>query len=362
MKTRSLNDKETRAALASRASANSAKASGAKKTVLAFDSLKYSSAVEALETAIFKSFRYIQTKALCLCIVGSALVGALRLEASAGAEVASGLEYDAKADSAQALEKIAPKSASELAAHSFYFGTPARLNVDIAGESGIPAEELRISYKFTGDPPIERPYSMPFEGELIPAYSRTLDVAILRVAESGADASRRRQILWEGRFEPRQTPPVFETAKASVELLSPKGKNAKPGECSFALKGVRVLFAQPIDAEQGKQIVALVNDLEVAEAGIDKEATRLQFFTANDKPDDALNAALQSASISVSSFFDSGVYLLTVVVKNLPKSALKGKKLRGSVGIRLGVKLLNRRAMRAAEIEETLVLPVALSM
>ena len=340
-----------------------------KDTTPAFDTvpaIEVLAAVKALETDVVKRFRGYGKKLARLCLTGVfllAFASALALDTREDSGMSSGIEREAKADSAQALEKIAPKSAAELAASVFYFGTPARLNIDIAGEAGIPAEELRISYKFTGDLPVERPYSTPFESELIPGYSRTLDLRIVRAKSDATGDKRQEEVLWERRFETRQTPPVFETANASVEILSPKGKSAKPssGECSFAVKGVRVQFAKPIDAEQGKQVLALVNDLEVAEAAFDKEATRLQFFSAGDKPDDAFNSALASANISVSGFFDSGVYLFTVVVKNLPKSALKGKKLRGSLGIRLGVKLLNRRAMRSAEIEETLIIPVSLS-
>jgi hypothetical protein len=41
--------------------------------------------------------------------------------------------------------------------------------------------------------------------------------------------------------------------------------------------------------------------------------------------------------------------------------SLKGKTLRGTIGIKLQVKLLNRRAMRSTTTAETILVPVTLT-
>jgi hypothetical protein len=126
------------------------------------------------------------------------------------------------------------------------------------------------------------------------------------------------------------------------------------------VKNIRVDFAKPVDANGDKVITALVDDLQVADPSIDAGKTQMQFETTG-KPDAALNAALKPENITCSGFFNAGVFLVNVVIQKLPKTALKGKTLRGMLGIRLNVTLLNRRATRSATKEETVLVPIALA-
>lgn len=253
------------------------------------------------------------------------------------------------------LEKIAPKAASALRSTVLYFGENVRFSSDIASEASIPARELLLMYKFSGDERIETPYQVPFVGERIPGYARKVEVELYRTA-SGTE----KQLLWSNIYETQQIPPTFNTSQISIEVTSGKGKTAKPGECAFAIKGLRVDFAKPVDTEKNRIVTALVNDLEVAEPTLDSSRTRLQFFTGN-KTDEKLNSTLKTESINISGFFDAGVFLVSIGIKNLPKgAALKGKTLRGTIGIKLNVKLLNRRAMRSATTEETVLVPIEL--
>lgn len=252
------------------------------------------------------------------------------------------------------LEKIAPKAASALRSTILYFGENVRFSSDIASEANIPARELLLTYKFSGDERIEAPYQDPFVGERIPGYARKVEVELYRTA-SGTE----KQLLWSNIYETQQIPPTFNTSQISIEVTSGKGKAAKSGECAFAIKGLRVDFAKPVDTEKNRVIMALVNDLEVAEPTLDSSRTRIQFFTGN-KTDEKVNNALKPESMSISGFFDAGVFLVTIGIKNLPKGAFKGKTLRGTIGIKLNVKLLNRRAMRSATAEETVLVPIEL--
>ncbi|MBL7990860.1 MAG: hypothetical protein JNN25_05445 [Candidatus Kapabacteria bacterium] len=252
------------------------------------------------------------------------------------------------------LEKIAPKAASVLRSTILYFGENVRFSSDIASEANIPARELLLTYKFSGDERIEAPYQAPFVGERIPGYARKVEVELYRTA-SGTE----KQLLWSNIYETQQIPPTFNTSQISIEATSGKGKAAKSGECVFAIKGLRVDFAKPVDTEKNRVVTALVNDLEVAEPALDSSRTQIQFFTGN-KTDEKLNSALKAESMSIAGFFDAGVFLVTIGIKNLPKGALKGKTLRGTIGIRLNVRLLNRRAMRSAAAEETVLVPIEL--
>lgn len=252
------------------------------------------------------------------------------------------------------LEKIAPKAASVLRSTILYFGENVRFSSDIASEANIPARELFLTYKFSGDERIEAPYQAPFVGERIPGYARKVEVELYRTA-SGTE----KQLLWSNIYETQQIPPTFNTSQISIEATSGKGKAAKSGECAFAIKGLRVDFAKPVDTEKNRVVTALVNDLEVAEPALDSSRTQIQFFTGN-KTNEKLNSALKAESMSIAGFFDAGVFLVTIGIKNLPKGALKGKTLRGTIGIRLNVRLLNRRAMRSATAEETVLVPIEL--
>lgn len=259
---------------------------------------------------------------------------------------------------AQDLEKIAPKCASTLASTVLYFGENVQFSADIASEAHFPANELVLSYKFSGDERVEVPYQAMFRGELIPGYARKVEVEISRKQPNSTTASK--QLLWAHTYEVQQTPPTFDVSKVSMEVTTPKGKAAKIGECAFAIKGLRVDFAKPVDADKNRVILALVNDLEISEPQIDTAKTQLQFFTA-DKREESLSNALRLTSMSLSGFFDAGVFLVNIGMKNLPKLPLKGKALRGTLGIKLSVKLLNRRAMRSATAEETILIPISLT-
>jgi hypothetical protein len=253
------------------------------------------------------------------------------------------------------LETLAPKASSNLASTVLYFAAPVTFSPDIAAEARIPAGELTLMVKFMGDEKTEAKYVPNQAGMRIPGYARKLDVEIFRTPLVGDKTS-----LWKRTFEPQQTPPDFSIKNVSVEAAFGRGKAAKLGECSFTVKNIRVDFAKPVDANGDKIITALVDDLQVADPSIDAGRTQMQFEAAG-KPDAALNAALKPENITCSGFFNDGIFLVNVVVQKLPKAALKGKVLRGTLGIRLNVTLLNRRATRSATKEETVLVPIALA-
>lgn len=255
----------------------------------------------------------------------------------------------------QALDKIAPKSVAALRSTVLFFGENVRFAADIAAEAHIPAQELTVFYQFSGDERIEAPYQAPFTGERIPGYARKVEVEFYR-----GSGNAEKQLLWAHTFDVQQIPPTFNIAKASAETVSGKGKSIKPGECTFVVKGLRVDFAKPVDTDKNRVVTALVDDLEIADDPVlDAVKTSVQFFNG-EKADEKMNSVLKAEMMSVSSFFDAGVFLVTVSIKNLPKIALKGKTLRGTIGIKLSVKLLNRRAMRSATATETVIVPIAL--
>jgi hypothetical protein len=254
------------------------------------------------------------------------------------------------------LEALAPKAASNLASTVLYFASPVAFTYDIATEAGIPANELTLMYKFMGDEKIETKYVPNQAGMRIPGYARKLDVEIFRTQKGSEKSS-----LWKHTFEPQQTPPDFRINNVRVEAASGNGKSAKAGECSFSVNNIRVDFAKPVDANGDKITTALVDDLQVGEPSIDAPETNLQFESAG-KPDTALNVALKPEHITCSGFFNDGAFLVNVVVQKLPKISLKGKVLRGTLGIRLNVTLLNRRATRSATKEETVLVPISLTL
>jgi hypothetical protein len=261
------------------------------------------------------------------------------------------------------LEALAPKAAAQLVSTNLFFAAPVQFSANIAEESNIPARELLLVYKFMGDEKVEVPYVPNQAGIRIPGYARKLDVEIVRVGNTTAKHGER-TLLWKHTFEPQQTPPEFSVKNASVEAASDKGKPQKSGECTFTVKNIRVDFAKPVDVNGDRVITALVDDLQVAEPSIDASSTTLQFESAG-KPDAALNASLQQSVLAKnctsSGFFNEGIFLVTINIRNLPKTSLKGKILRGTLGIRLNVTLLNRRASRSATKEETVIVPIALA-
>ena len=263
---------------------------------------------------------------------------------------------------AQTLETLAPKAASELRSTVLYFGEAIRFQTDLAREASIAADEIKISTKCMCDEPIHAPYTVPFTGLPIPGYARKVDVTIYRLPahSTSASASASKQILWSHTFEVQQLPPKFDVSKVVVENGMTKGKAPKTGEYSFVIKGIRVDFAKPVDVENGKIAVALVNDLEVADPSFDFSQTSLQFYSGT-VPDEKLSSALKPQNIGVSGFFDSGVFLINASLRGLPKISLKGKTLRGTIAVKLYVKLQNRRAMRSAVADETVLIPCSIT-
>lgn len=259
---------------------------------------------------------------------------------------------------AQTLETIAPKAASELRSTVLYFGKPIHIQADIARESNITPNEIKISTKCMGDEPIHAPYSFPFNGISIPGYARKVDVEIYRLPTKSTSATK--QTLWSHTYEVQQIPPTFDTTKVVVENAAAKGKSQKNGECSFVIKGMKVDFAKPVDVENGKIVLALVNDLEVADPALEHSQTALQFLTGA-TVEEKLTSALKPENITVSGFFDSGVFLINASIRGLPKVSLKGKTLRGTIAVKLYVKLQNRRAMRFAVADETILIPCSIT-
>ncbi|TAE32753.1 MAG: hypothetical protein EAZ92_01235 [Candidatus Kapaibacterium sp.] len=256
----------------------------------------------------------------------------------------------------QTLETLAPKAAQNLALTKLFFGQPIVFSAEIAAESGISAQELRLVYKFLGDTKIDVPYLPMQAGMRIPGYARKVDVEIIRVQ---SDAKREKIVLWKQIFEPEQIPPDFILSQMRVEPTS-RAKSTLSSECAFTVRTIKVDFAKPVDAQGENVITALVDDLQVSEPSIDTAATHLAFETAG-KIDNALTQAIKPANITCTGFFNNGFFLINAVIGKLPKVSLKGKTLRGTLGLRLSVTLLNRRASRSAAKEETIRVPILLT-
>ncbi|MCU0428038.1 MAG: hypothetical protein MUF71_20695 [Candidatus Kapabacteria bacterium] len=259
---------------------------------------------------------------------------------------------------AQSLENIAPQAVSKLRSTVLYFGEPIRIHADILREANIPEKELTIVTKFMGDEAVEAPFHEPFTGMIIPGYARKLDVEIRRTTVQSTIATK--HVLWHHTYDVQQIPPTFDASKASVENALSKGKAQKIGECALVIKGVRVDFAKPVDFEKNAIVRALVNDLEIADPALDMTKTTLQFVSGGQK-EDKFQTALKPENISISGFFDAGVFLLNVTLKGLPKISLKGKTLQGTFAVKLSVTLQNRRAMRSATAYETILIPCSVT-
>ncbi len=264
-------------------------------------------------------------------------------------------QHSAQYSAQQPLETLAPKAVQNLASTKLFFGVPIVFSAEIAAESTIPAKELLVSIKFLGDTKIEMPYLPKQEMMRVPGYARKVEVEILRMQDDG---KKEKTLLWKQTIEPEQTPPDFVLSQIKTELTS-RTKSSPTSECAFTVRNIKVDFAKPIDTQAEKVITALVDDLQVAEPSIDAAKTELTFETAG-KTDIARTQAIKPANITCSGFFNDGLFLVNVVLGKLPKTMLKGKTLRGTLGIRLSVTLLNRRATRSATKDETILVPILL--
>jgi hypothetical protein len=260
------------------------------------------------------------------------------------------------------LDTLAPVSSRALRANVQHFGEPVRLKTDVTAESRIPPSELRVVCKFLGDERVEYPYTMPFEGALVPGYARKVDVELWHTTPGTGE----KRVIWANTFSPEQISPTFDISKVRVQTASAKA-NAPAGHIghiTFHVQGLRVDFAKPVDARSNAVVTAFVDDLEVQDPVLDTEKTHLQICCSGSGTTG--ETSVKPSKIVLTGFFDQGAFTFTVRVqdaaKAVPKGSLKGKMLRGSLAVRLSVRLLNRRASRSATAAETILIPVELSL
>ncbi|MCS6809110.1 MAG: hypothetical protein RML40_10125 [Bacteroidota bacterium] len=264
--------------------------------------------------------------------------------------------------------KMEEKSMKTLAATKLYYGKRLSLRSKLLPEAELPLQQFKIDYQLGNEKKnADNPYSESWVGPNIPATAKKVKVDIVWVYP----ATGERVPLFSREIQPDQTPPEIACMNAVAELKSssaaetargrrPTGKKpVRPNDFQIVIKGIGVDYEVPIDADNrdpaaSKSIKATLNDVEpVGDAEVDynSQDTQLRIYNG-DEPDPTSTWVPNASTFSVvTGAFDAstGVFPVVISVKDLPpKPPGESRILRGTVAIKVGAKIVNRKAGASA--------------
>ncbi len=288
-----------------------------------------------------------------------------------------------KTDTASTDMKVLPssleaKSMKTLAGTKLYFGKRLSLRSKLLGEAELPLQQFKIDYQFGNEKKnADNNYTESFTGPNIPASAKKVKIDIVWVYPPTGE----RVPLFTREATPEQTPPEISCSSAIAELKSggavetkgkkPSGKKpVQPNNFQIVIKGIGVDYEVPIDADnkdvaQSKSLKATLNDVEPtgdAEIDYNSSETALRIYNG-DEPDPTSTWAATATTFGVVvGAFDAGtgVFPVTIQVKDLPaKPPGESRILRGTVAIKVGAKIMNRKAgATAASTSPPCVIPI----
>lgn len=255
------------------------------------------------------------------------------------------------------------KSMKTLAGTKLYFGKRLSVRSKLLAEAELPLQQFKIDYQFGNEKKnSDNAYAETFIGPNIPASAKKVKVDIVWVYPPTGE----RVPLFTREATPEQTPPEISCSSAIAELKSggptetkgkkPSGKKpVQPNNFQIVIKGIGVDYEVPIDADNkdvaaSKSLKATLNDVEpTGPADIDYTSTETQLRIYNgDEPDPTSTWTATATTFGiVLGEFDpaSGVFPVTIQVKDLPaKPPGESRILRGTVAIKVGAKIMNRKA------------------
>ena len=294
------------------------------------------------------------------------------------------LEYSGggKSDTASTDLKVLPssldaKSMRALSGLKLYYGKRLSLRSNLLAEAELPLQQFKIDYQLGNEKKMQDNIFNPsWTGPYIPAAAKKVKTDIVWIYPPTGE----RVPLFSKETTPEQTPPDIGCNTAIAELKSggaveSKGKKTsskkpvQPNNFQVSIKGIVVDYEVPLDADNkdpnaSKSVKATLGDVEPtgdAEIDYNSPETVLRIYNG-DEPDATSTWTASATNFGViSGSFDasSGVFPLTVQVKDLPpKPPSESRILRGTIAVKVGAKIVNRKAGTSAPVSSVCVITV----
>lgn len=294
------------------------------------------------------------------------------------------LEYSGggKSDTASTDLKVLPstldpKSMRALSSLKLYYGKRLSLRSNLLAEAELPLQQFKIDYQLGNEKKMQDNIFNPsWTGPYIPAAAKKVKTDIVWIYPPTGE----RVPLFSKETTPEQTPPDIACNTAIAELKSggaveskvkktSSKKPVQPNNFQVSVKGIVVDFEVPLDADNkdpnaSKSVKATLGDVEPtgdAEVDYNSPETVLRIYNG-DEPDATSTWTASATNFGViSGSFDasSGVFPLTVQVKDLPpKPPSESRILRGTIAVKVGAKIVNRKAGTSAAVSSVCVITV----
>ena len=295
------------------------------------------------------------------------------------------LEYSGggKSDTVSTELKVLPSTLEKRADASLkslrlYYGKRLTVKAKLLAEAEIPTQQFKIDYQFGNE---KKNSDNPFDQQTfayIPASAKKVKIDILWVYPVTGE----RVPLFSREIVPEQTAPEILSTSVVAEMkgsgtVDPKGKKpsgkkpVQPKDFQISIKGVSVDFEQPIDADnkditQSKPLKATLNDIEpTGPAEIEynpSDPSLVLRIYKDDEIDPTANWSISPNTFQiVNGDYDasSGTFPITINVKDLPpKPPGESRRLQGVISIKVGAKIVNRKAGVSASSNQSILVPI----
>jgi hypothetical protein len=260
-----------------------------------------------------------------------------------------------------------PKSMKALANLKLYYGKRLSFRGKLPVEAELPLQQFKIDYQLGNEKKMQdNSFSESYVGPNIPASAKKVKIDVVWIYP-GTGA---RVPLFSKEITPEQTAPDISCQTAVAELKSsgteaPKKKAAgkkpvQPSNFQVTIKGISVDYEVPIDADNkdpnaSKSIKATLGEVEAdGPADIDYNAaeTKITIYNGDEPDPTAAWSATGTTFGIITGEFDaaSGTFPITIQVKDLPpKPPAETRILRGTIAVKVGAKIVNRKAGTSAK-------------
>jgi hypothetical protein len=277
-----------------------------------------------------------------------------------------------KTDTASSELKVLPsmldaKSMKALSTLKLYYGKRLAFRAKLPSEAELPLQQFKIDYQLGNEKKMQdNPFAESYVGPNIPASAKKVKMDVVWINPGTGE----RVPLLSKEVTPEQTPPDISCQNVVAEL-KPSGtegpkkkatgkKPVQPSNFQVVIKGISVDYEVPIDADNkdpnaSKSIKATLGEVEAdGPADIDYAAPETKLIIYNgDEPDPTAAWSATGTTFSMTSGeFDaaSGTFPITIQVKDLPpKPPAETRILRGTIAVKVGAKIVNRKAGTSAK-------------
>lgn len=259
---------------------------------------------------------------------------------------------------------LSPKSRKTLTGLNLYYGKRLSLRSKLQEEAELPLQQFKIDYQCGNEKPnLNNPYSESWVGPNIPASAKKVKVSIVWIYPPTGE----RVPLFAKDVTPEQMPPEISCNNPVAEM---KMSATTPSNgFQIAIKGISVDYEFPLDADNrdpntSKSIKATLSDIEPlgdAEINYNSSDTQLRIYNG-DAPDPTSTWMATATSFSIvqgSLDISTGQFPITIQVKDLPTPpAHQSRILKGTIAIKAGARIVNRRAGAAASSSSSCVVTI----